>query len=128
MLPEDNEVDEWALEVWCSRAKRKNRIAQLKRSLAKYKPHTSIAPGSFEYSAYNELCKLKRPQCDSGSLEWGRYRSSLERVVYCLQQALITAAIEYGASVQREETNREALQAAILKDIENHKEKEQRND
>jgi hypothetical protein len=111
-----------------ARRKRKNRIKQLKRSLEKYKLHTSIAPGSFEYSAYNELRKLKRPQCDSNSLEWGRYRSSLEWIVHCLQQALITAAIEYGASVQREETNREALQAAMLKAIENHKEKEHSND
>jgi hypothetical protein len=35
MLPEDNVVDDWVIEIWCARAKRKNRIAQLKRTIAR---------------------------------------------------------------------------------------------
>lgn len=37
MLPEDNVVDDWVIETWCARAKRKNRIAQLKRTIARLK-------------------------------------------------------------------------------------------
>lgn len=35
MLPEDNVVVDWVIEIWCARAKRKNRIAQLKRTIAR---------------------------------------------------------------------------------------------
>lgn len=37
MMPEDNVVDDCVIEIWCARAKRKNKIAQLKRTIDKYK-------------------------------------------------------------------------------------------
>lgn len=35
MMPEDNVVDDWVINQWCQRAKRKNKIKQLKRTIAR---------------------------------------------------------------------------------------------
>lgn len=91
MLPEDNVVDDWVIETWCARAKRKNKIAQLKRSLEKYKygKHLYYDVGA----SYRVLQDLVRPGKKATFKQWLHYIRELQRVQKYIACAISNAGL-----------------------------------
>lgn len=99
MLPEDNVVDDWVVETWCARAKRKNKIAQLKRSLEKYKYGTHLS-GQVRV-AYRQLQSLVRPGKKATIVEWVNYFKVLHRSQEHISHAISNAAIILAYEAER---------------------------
>lgn len=50
-MPEDSEPDWYAIYCWCQRAKRKNRVAQYKRTIAKLNRELAMFTDNFDLIA-----------------------------------------------------------------------------
>lgn len=93
MLPEDNVVDDWVIEIWCARAKRKNRIAQYKRSLHRYKHGTNLGFYCHEWHAYKRLQDLRKPGKKAKPDDWSRYMKELQQIKLHISHASRNAEI-----------------------------------
>ena len=74
-----------------ARWKRKNRIAQLKRSLEKYKYGTHLS-GSVA-AAYRRLQCLARPGKNAAIVDWANYLNELRRIQEHLSFAISNTAL-----------------------------------
>lgn len=99
MMPEDNEVDDWVIEVRCARAKRKNRVKQLKRSLEKYKYGTHLS-GSVG-AAYRRLQGLNKLGKNATIQQWLHYMRELHRIQEHITCAISNAGIYIAAIAER---------------------------
>lgn len=73
VMPEDSEPDWYELNIWSQRAKRKNRVKQLKHSLERYKAGTMLYDHFDLYLAYRWLQRLKKPGKAADSKSWKNY-------------------------------------------------------
>lgn len=98
-MPENSEPDWYVLNQWCARAKRKNRIAQLKRSLRRYKN------GDFlfyrEKQAYLLLQKLQRPSKKANLATWDNYTFALLEIAKHINIALVDANFKAGICYEK---------------------------
>ncbi len=104
-MPEDSTVDDMRIDVWCQRAKRKNRVAQLKRTIARMtaenRDFRSLRLGkhlkdfSAEWEAFMLLCKLKTPAKGAELEEQLDYWLTLRKVCTLALDAACLAAIAY---------------------------------
>lgn len=100
-MPEDSEPDWYVINEWCQRAKRKNRIAQLKRSLEKYKDGTHLSVSVA--AAYRRLQCAIRPGKHATPTKWAKYLNELRQI-----QEHITAAITNTAIILAYDAERKA--------------------
>lgn len=82
-----------------ARWKRKNRIAQLKRSLEKYKYGTHLS-GSVA-AAYRQLQCLVRPGKTATIAEWANYLKELRRIQEHISCAIANTAIVLAFDAKR---------------------------
>lgn len=108
MLPEDNVVDDCVIEAWCARAKRKNKIAQLKRSLGKYKYGTHLS-GSV-VSAYRRLQCVVRPGRHASVTKWANYLNGLRIIQESITCEITNAAILLAFDAERKEKERKGME------------------
>lgn len=103
-MPEDSEVDWMQIDVWCARAKRKNRVKQLKRSLEKYK--YGIHLRGDVGAAYRRLQCIVHP-CKKATLtEWLTFMRELQIVQKRLQDAIVNATYYVKVMVDGEAKDR----------------------
>lgn len=74
MLPEDNVVDDMVIDVWCARAKRKNRIAQLKRTIRRLSEESEHLKKVLAIRIVDDVV-----QADREALEYAQKHLSVER-------------------------------------------------
>ena len=86
-------------EVSAQRWKRKNRIAQLKRSLEKYKHGTHLS-GSVA-AAYRRLQCVVRPGENATLAEWATYLHELRRIQEHITDAISNTAIHLAYDAER---------------------------
>lgn len=103
-MPEDSEPDWYAINIWCQRAKRKNRIAQLKRSLEKYKYGTHLS-GSVA-AAYRRLQCLARPGKNAAIVDWANYLNELRRIQDHITDAISNTALCLAFDAERKAKGR----------------------
>lgn len=108
MLPEDNVVDDWIIEIWCARAKRKNKIAQLKRSLEKYKYGTHLS--SPLAAIYRRLQCVVRPGKHASSIKWANYLNGLRMIQESITCEITNAAILLAFDAERKEKERKGME------------------
>lgn len=82
-----------------ARWKRKNRVAQLKRSLEKYKYGTHLS-GSVG-AAYRQLQSLVRPGKNATIAKWANYLKELRRIQEHITCAISNAAINLAYDAER---------------------------
>lgn len=75
----------------CARWKRKNRIAQLKRSLTRYKHGTNLPFYCHELHAYLLLQDLTRPSENASVKKWGSYILELSAICAHIEEAIAWA-------------------------------------
>lgn len=102
-MPEDNEPDWYVLETWFARAKRKNRTAQLKRSINKYRDGTNLPFYCHELHAYKKLQALKRPGKKATFEDWAFYIHSLKSIHCHVWQAIHQAEREQEQAKRKEQ-------------------------
>ena len=90
-------------EVSAQRWKRKNKIAQLKRSLHKYKDGTMLPKLQALRLAYKWMQELKKPQRDAEVIHWYTYLSDLKTIQREIDRAVEDAATCLGVAIEREE-------------------------
>lgn len=88
----------------CARWKRKNRIAQLKRSLEKYKDGAHLY-GSVG-AAYRRLQGLVKPGKKGTIKQWLHYMRELQRIQEHITCAISNAGINVAAVAERKEKAR----------------------
>ena len=71
-----------------ARWKRKNRVAQLKRSLHSYKHGTNLHFYSHEWDAYKRLQDLRKPGKKATPDDWYIYMKELKCIHYHIHQAI----------------------------------------
>lgn len=86
-----------------ARWKRKNRIAQLKRSLHKYKYGTMLPKLQAIRLAYKWLQELKKPQQYAEVIHWYTYLSDLKTIQREIDRAVEDAATCLGVAIERKE-------------------------
>lgn len=91
----------------CARWKRKNRIAQLKRSLEKYKDGAHLY-GSVG-AAYRRLQGLVKPGKKGTITEWLAYMRELQRVQEYINNAIANTAFYVAEIAEREQQARKEL-------------------
>lgn len=119
LMPEDNVPDYDRLEIWCQRAKRKNRVKQLKQSLKRYKYGTNLDFYSHELHAYILLQELKKPK-KADANKWSFYTQRLLDIQSHIMQAIAQASRETGACWEREEQNKRYAQKLFQEKLEEH--------
>ena len=87
-----------------ARWKRKNRIAQLKRSLEKYKHGTHLS-GSVA-AAYRRLQCVVRPGKNATLAEWANYLHELRRIQEHITDAITNTAIHLAYDAERKVKDR----------------------
>lgn len=107
-MPEDSEPDWYAINIWCQRAKRKNRIAQLKRSLEKFKYGTHLS-GSVA-AAYRRLQCVVRPGENATLAEWANYFHELRLIQERITDAITNTAIHLAYDAERKVKGRKEQQ------------------
>lgn len=71
-----------------ARWKRKNRVAQIKRSLHRYKHGTNLRFYSHEWDAYKRLQDLRKPGKKATPDDWDIYIKELKCIHYHIHQAI----------------------------------------
>jgi hypothetical protein len=89
-----------------TRWKRKNRTAQLKRSLTRYKNATNLPKYSHELRAYKLLQNLKKPGGEATMFEWTSYIHRLQEITFQMERALIAACISSGQHLERRKSSK----------------------
>lgn len=107
-------------EVSAQRWKRKNRIAQLKRSLHRYRDCTNLPFYCHELHAYKLLQGLKKPDKKASVNKWNFYTQRLLDIQSHIMQAIAQASREAGACWEREEQNRRDAQKLFQEKLEEH--------
>lgn len=103
-----------------ARWKRKNKIAQLKQSLRRYKYGTNLDFYSHELHAYILLQELKRPSKKADSNKWNFYTRRLLDIQSHIMQAIAQASRETGACWEREEQDKRYAQKLFQEKLEEH--------
>ena len=85
-----------------TRWKRKNRIAQLKRSLRKYKEGTMLPKLMHIRYAYKWIQELKKPNQNAEVICWHTYLAELKTIRDSINRAVEDAAICLGEAIERE--------------------------
>lgn len=111
-----------------ARWKRKNKIAQLKRSLEKYKYGTNLDFYSHELHAYMLLQELKKPNKKASSNKWNFYTQRLLDIQAHIMQAIAQASREAGACWEREEQYQRDAQKWFQEKLEEHLRAKERKD
>lgn len=102
--PENGDIimGEFAPLLHDARWKRKNRIAQLKRSLHRYK-HGTMLDGQYDlYLAYRWLQRLSKPNEGADSASWENYRYQLRAI-----RGVIVAALQESEEAWKKARERE---------------------
>lgn len=104
--PENGDIimEPLSTPLYDSRWKRKNRIAQLKRSLEKYKYGTHLS-GSVA-AAYRQLQCVVRPGKHAALAEWANYLKKLRRIQDHITCAIANTAIVLAYDAERKEKAR----------------------
>lgn len=108
LMPEDNIPDYDSLEIWCQRAKRKNRIKQLKHSLERYKEGTMLYDLFDLYIAYRWLQRLKKPGKAADSKSWEYFIYKLRAIRGVIVAAMRDAEESLQKSLEREHGKEQA--------------------
>ena len=82
---------------------RKNRIAQLKQSLRKYKEGTMLPKLMHIRLAYKWLQNLKKPKQNAEVICWHTYLSELKAIQGSINRAVEDAATCLGVAIERED-------------------------
>lgn len=105
--PFDPQFDQWEgpnEDAFCAqRWQRKNRIAQLKRSLHKYKEGTMLPKLQALRLAYTWIQELKEPRQDAEVIHWFTYLSDLKTIQGAINRAVEHAATCLGVAIERKE-------------------------
>ena len=100
----DIEPDSWEEDYkqHATRWKRKNRVAQLKRSLRRYKGGNFLPWYSYERHAYMLIQRLRIPSDNAGCIAHQEYTRKLFEVVHILNQAIEASSFRAGHSYSRQ--------------------------
>lgn len=107
-----------------ARWKRKNRVAQLKRTLERYKNCTNLPTGGHEEHAYKLLQKLQKPGENAAPHKWNFYTQRLLDIQAHVMQAIAQASSEAGASMERLAQSKRDAQKLFQEKLEEHMRKE----
>ncbi len=103
-----------------ARWKRKNKIAQLKQSLRRYKYGTNLDFYSHELHAYILLQELKKPDKKADANKWNFYTQRLLDIQSHIMQAIAQASREAGACWEKEEQDKRYAQKLFQEKLEEH--------
>lgn len=115
LMPEDNEPDWYVLNYWCQQAKRKNKLAQYKRTIARLTDEQTAVIRQFnalwlgdhlkayspEWEAFMILRKLKTPADDATLDEKLDHWLTLRKAAAKTLDAACFAAKAYGEAKER---------------------------
>lgn len=91
----------WRHDIETSRWKRKNRIAQLKRSLSMYKGGDFMPWYTHERHAYHLIQALRRPSDEADVSAHNAYTQALKEISSHIEQAVEASAFRAGTAWQR---------------------------
>lgn len=87
LCPATGDLDEYPVWEEEARWKRKNRVAQLKRSLHRYKHGTNLPFYCHELHAYLLLQALHRPTEKASAKKWESYIQKLSEIIAHLEES-----------------------------------------
>ena len=96
-------IDQAPIHKAHARWKRKNRVAQLKRSLHKYKEGTMLPKLMHIRYAYKWIQELKKPTPDAEVISWHTYLAELKAIRDSINRAVEDAAICLGEAIANRE-------------------------